>query len=408
MACGAFDADGGYVASLTSFVDCRVEQLAQGGYLALAADDSPVQLALAGLITILVALFGYRLLLGDRVEIRDGVLTAVRLGIVLSLATQWPAYQALVYNLVVKGPAELTVAISDSVEGRPEALPARIEFSYRALEALAHQRRVALTFAPPQPGASAPSSQAAVPLLGSLTIEEQKRLSTGSVVLLVSSLGALLSVRVAAGLLLALGPLFAICLLFDGLRGWFEGWVRGLAAAALGSVAASAVLALELAVIEPQLAELFASVQSGLVRPGSTTEIFATSLLFAIVLAATMLLIARSAAGFRLPAWNARVRSRAEKTVHRPTPTGLMDHGAQNRPDTTHEGRAQQIAEAVRMLDHRSADQHNASTSNIVRLAVAGGREELTSGPNVPLGRTYRRSQALVRSATAERRDQRS
>ena len=37
-----------------------------------------------------------------------------------------------------------------------------------------------------------------------------------------------------AGLLLALGPLFAIFLLFEGTRGLFEGWVRGLAGAALG------------------------------------------------------------------------------------------------------------------------------------------------------------------------------
>lgn len=408
MTCGVFDANGGYVAGLTVFVDCRVEQLAQGGYLALASDGSPVQLALAGLITILVALFGYRLLLGDRVEIRDGALTAVRLGVVLALATQWPAYQALVYNLVIKGPAELATVIADPGEGRPDALPARVEFSYRALEALAHPRPAALASAPTQSGASALPAQTAAPLLGSLTIKEQKRLSTSSVVLLVSSLGALLSVRVAAGLLLALGPLFAICLLFDGLRGWFEGWVRGLAAAALCSVAASAVLALELAVIEPQLAELFAGVQSGLVRPGSPTEIFATSLLFAIVLAVTMLLIARSAAGFRLPAWNARVLSGTTEGVRPHTSTGTVAHSADDRRDAPHMRRAQQVAEAVRMLDHRAADQHSSSTSNIVRLAIAGDREEPTSGPHVPLGRTYRRSQALARSSTAERRDQRS
>ncbi len=133
-----------------------------------------------------------------------GVLTALRLGIVLALATQWSAYQAFVYNVVIGGPAELATALSGTGEDRPEALPARVEGSYQALEALAHPRPIMLPAAPPQSGAAVAPLQSRALLFGALTVEEQKRLSTSSVVMLVSSLGALLSVRVAAGLLLAL------------------------------------------------------------------------------------------------------------------------------------------------------------------------------------------------------------
>lgn len=405
MACGGFNASGGYVTSLTSFVDCRVEDLAQGGYLALGADGSPVRLALTGLVTILVALIGYRLALGHRFEIRDGVLTAARIGIVLALATQWQAYQALVYNVVIKGPAELAASLSDTAEDRAEALPARIEAAYQMLEALAHPRPNAAAIVVPNSGGAADTALASPPSTGgALTVEEQKRLSTSSVVLLVTSLGAMLSVRVAAGLLLALGPLFAACLLFDGLRGWFEGWVRGLAAAVFGSVAATAVLALELAVLEPQITEILAGMRSFRLRPGITTEVFASTLLFGIVILATMLLIVRAAAGFRLPAWSPASTHRREweadprKPQQSRAPTDAVRH-------LTTKGRAQEIADSMRLLNGQ-AKVHERGTS-AVRLAITSERDRQSSDRFVPLGRTYRRSQPIVRNAAATRRDER-
>lgn len=407
MTCGAFTPGGGYVVGLTSFVDCRVEELAHGGYLALAADGSPVRLVLTGLVTILVALIGYRMMLGSRVEIRDGVLTAVRLGIVLSLATQWPAYQALVYNVVIKGPAELTTALTAEAETPPEALPDRIETSYQALEALAHPRPSAPLVAAPSSGATVPPAQAlAVSVGGGLTIEEQQRLSTGSIVLLVSSLGALMSVRIAAGLLLALGPLFAACLLFDGLRGWFEGWVRSLVGAALGSFAATAVLALELAVLEPQLSELLVSIRAGPPRPGAVTEVFATALLFAVVVAATIWLVVRAAAGFRLPSWSRPEAHIVERESKADAPAQARAVAGTDRT-VTQMGRAQHVAEAVRLLDDRATSQERTSAST-ARLTVTASGNEATPDRVVPLGRTYRRNQPATRSASAGRRDQSS
>jgi type IV secretion system protein VirB6 len=400
MACETFDPAAGYVLGLTAFVDCRVQELGEAGYLALAADGSPVRLALTGLVAILVALIGYRLMFGERFEVRHGVLTAVRLGIVLALCTQWPAYQALVYKVVIDGPAELASSISAGEQ--PDVLPARIEGSYRALEAIAHPRPAGLGAATqPQSGGAVPTPPVLV--TGGLTIEEQKRLSTGSVVLLVSSLGALLSVRVAAGLLLALGPLFAACLLFDGLRGWFEGWVRGLAGAMVGSVAASTVLVLELAVLEPQLIELTAGLQAGLPRPGASTEVFATTLLFAVVAAVTMLLVTRAAAGFRLPAWGASIGNATARSVDSSTaPPPALAAGYDRVPFA--QNRAQQVVEALQSADRRM-EVRATSSSNVERLQVGGGRGPEGGDRVVPLGRTYRRSQPAVRAVSVAPRN---
>src|SRR5439155_567824 len=52
---------------------------------------------------------------------------------------------------------------------------------------------------------------------------------------LVGAIGGLAAVRMIAGLLLAVGPLFVAFLLFENTRSLFEGWIRVLAGAALAA-----------------------------------------------------------------------------------------------------------------------------------------------------------------------------
>ena len=68
---------------------------------------------------------------------------------------------------------------------------------------------------------------------------------------------------VAALLLLHWGPLFLAGLLFPATLGLFTGWLRGLIGTGLAAVAAAAVLALELALVEPQVLALRALVDGG-------------------------------------------------------------------------------------------------------------------------------------------------
>ena len=96
--------------------------------------DRRCRWSLTGLLTLFVALFGYRMLFGQTPGVRDGVLALVKIGIVLALATSWPAYRTLVYDVALKGPAELAGEI-----GRPAGLPgaggglvARLDYADRA------------------------------------------------------------------------------------------------------------------------------------------------------------------------------------------------------------------------------------------------------------------------------------
>lgn len=398
--CPAFQATGPYVTGLTSFIDCRVEALGREGYLALAAGGSPVALALGGLLTIFIALLGYRLLLGEPLEIRDGMLAAVRIGIVLALATQWPAYQALVYNVVVNGPGELASLVTGSSGLVADNVPARIEASYGALEALAHPRVQNIT---PAAAGTAP----AMPLLrGGLSATELGRLSTSSVVLLLSSLAGLLTVRIVAGLMLALGPLFVACLLFDGMRGLFEGWVRVLIGVALGSIAAMVALSLELAILEPQLTALIAAVEAGEIPATAVVEIFVTTLLFAVIVIAAIVMVARAATGFRMPDASRVLRSFSKSP-------SLPAHQTQQRAQplvVTRDdprSRATQIADSIRMLHHREVPIGGGTAPG--RRVEIGNRE--SANPDLvsaPLGQSHRRRLASRRFASSTIRDRRA
>src|SRR6185503_9979205 len=108
----------GFVSGVLDYVDCQAQAIGAGGFQALAAPGSTLSLVLSGLLTLFVALFGYRMLLGDTPGLRDGVFSVVKIGIVLALAFSWPAYRTLIYDVALKGPAELAGEV-----GRPAGLP---------------------------------------------------------------------------------------------------------------------------------------------------------------------------------------------------------------------------------------------------------------------------------------------
>ena len=76
--CPAFDGSEPYVAHVLAFVDCHALALGQDGWGALGP-GSAWATALSGLMTLSVALIGYRLLLGEAPNLREGAWLAARL-----------------------------------------------------------------------------------------------------------------------------------------------------------------------------------------------------------------------------------------------------------------------------------------------------------------------------------------
>lgn len=406
--CAEFAPDAPFAVELLRLIDCRVETLGEEGYLALAGAGSPVSTALAGLLTIAIALLGYRLLLGERLEVRDGVFLGLRIGIVLALATQWPAYQALVYRVVIDGPAELGDALAAPIGGTRGDMASRVQTVWQGLDAIAHPPLPAAVQPPQPPGqpghAVTPPPVPATQAQYALSRTDRGRVSAASLVLLVTAMGGLIAVRAVAGLLLALGPLFVACLLFGALRGLFEGWVRGLAFAALGSVATTVVLGMELAVLEPQ-ALAFAALGGGAPPPGAAGEMFATVLLFGFAVVVALTATARVAAGFGLgkpasvvgSASLPAVTGRRELVPLSGSVSGTVISGG-TASELLPPSRAAQLAEAIRIAERRDA------------LSAPGRRiapEGMTGigQTTAPLGQGGRRARAPRRTAASARRD---
>ncbi|KQN04356.1 hypothetical protein ASE85_04695 [Sphingobium sp. Leaf26] len=295
--CAPFDATQGYAMALTRYVDCQAGLLGEAGYAALSASNSPIIMALGSLLTILIAFQGYRLLLGDQLQIRDGILLAAKIGLVLAFATQWSAYRSVVYNLAVEAPQEIVALLPGAGGGSGRSFPARLQGSYQTIAELTRPAAVAAPIAPPAPetGATAPAS----PPPMAFSLAGNPLLAGAGILLLISGLAILLSVRLITGLLLALGPLFFACLLFDTTRGLFEGWVRALLGAAIASVAAGLLLGIELSIIEPQLATLIGAMQAGTLPVLAPGEILATIIIFGLASLVALAVSMKIGAGFR-------------------------------------------------------------------------------------------------------------
>src|SRR4051812_45886438 len=111
MACPALVPEAGFVRSMMAFVDCQAATLGAGGYQALAAPGSTLGPLPTGVMPLFIALFGSRLLLGYGPALRTGMFAFAKVAIVLALATSWPATRTLVYDVALRGPAELATDI---------------------------------------------------------------------------------------------------------------------------------------------------------------------------------------------------------------------------------------------------------------------------------------------------------
>ncbi|MFL6863206.1 MAG: type IV secretion system protein, partial [Allosphingosinicella sp.] len=303
-ACQPLPQGAGFLQAILAFLDCRAQTLGAGAWAALATPGSTLYFVLVGFLTLFIALIGYRMLLGQGPDVRTGVLAFVKIGVVLALATSWPAYRTLVYDVAMSAPAQLAgeIGAPSGLPGGGGGLVARLDGADQAFLALAilgEGRPVAVTDA--NGTVSAPDIAPQVyPGFNTFAIGGAR------MIFLIGTIAGLGGVRLIAGLLLALGPFFIAFLLFDNTRSLFEGWVRIIAGAALAALGVSIALGAELALLEPWLADVLARRTADEWLPGMPVELLVIATSFALIVFALMWASARIAYAFRLaPLWHA-------------------------------------------------------------------------------------------------------
>lgn len=288
VTCSGPDTSLGVAYRLSEYLDCQARALGENGFQALAGGAMGTAI-LSAMVTVFIALIGYRLLLGHVPDARDGVGWAVRLGIVLALVTSWPAFQALVYRVAVDAPPDIAAVLLPASGLAGESLAERVQQSYDTMRLGIGNVQAA----PAQ--ASQPANAGQAPPL----LEPLKKTAS---LLVIATMGLAGALRIAIGFLLAVAPLAIMSLLFRGTNGLFIGWVRALAGAALGLVGATVVTAIHLVAVESELAHL-ATAGGGeasiSVDPQALTTVV---MFFALVAVVTTLAAIGMGSALRLPA----------------------------------------------------------------------------------------------------------
>ena len=402
--CPSIAPEGAFVTGLLNYIDCQAQTLGEAGYRALASGSSSFSPLLSIALTIFVALIGYRLLLGDAPRSREGILIGVKFALVLMLATSWPAFRVIVYDVTMHGPADLAKSIGApaGIPGSDGGLVVRLQNVDNALAEL-------IVRGEGQPNGNITGNVSANRWIPFDPLRNSNMLAQTRTVYLVSTIGAFAVVRFIAGFLLALGPIFALFLLFDGTRGLFESWMRGLVGTAIGAAGVSIILGLELALIEPWIYQLLSARRAGIGTPAAPVELLVTSVVFMITLFAVLIAAAKIAQGIRIP-YALKYRDIYWPKIQTALASRFQNNAQSAANESEERSRARAVADAVAATQRRESQMAKDQSSQPDRAKLlANGLS--TRNENNALGangsRTqFRRTRSRV-SAMVGKRDQR-
>jgi type IV secretion system protein VirB6 len=305
--CAPFGADGpAGVADALQKVDCLANDATAMSFGRLFGAHGSFQTALTIILTLYIALLAFNLLTG-RSALRLSVLTPrmMTLGLVLTFATSWIAYQSVVWNLATGAPDEVASVLIGSKGSATVLFAQQLDGFFDAITTAASTMQ-------PQP----PAVVVATPAM----VSSANILSLGALIMLLGTVGVLVVCRLALAALLILGPVFIVLALFDGTRGLFEGWLKSVAMFAFVPLLTVVMGSGALVAIAPMVAGLD---QAGGPIPLRT----AVSILVASIIYLSLMLLIFKVAGTLTKSWRL---SRAPVIAHGHSSAPIGGH--QERP----------------------------------------------------------------------------
>ncbi|MEP0390737.1 MAG: type IV secretion system protein [Erythrobacter sp.] len=377
-------------------IDCQAQLIGSYGYQALGQPGSTVSLVVASLLTIFIALFGIRLLFGPQPGARDAVFDVIRVGLVLTLAFSWPAFRTVVYDVTLKAPGEIASVIqASSGNGGSRDFSERLQATDNSIVALT-------TLGAGRNAGTIVESEGQNSSFRGSAVDDDTGYAGARVLYLASVIGTLGLLRIGAGLLLALAPLAAGLYFFAQSRGIFAGWLKGLVFTVAGSIGVSIVLSVQLALIEPWLADALNVRRLGYATPAAPTELLAIMLAFVIVQVAILWLLAKVTfyrGWVTLPDLPEQMRPWERQRATADLPSQSLE-----RPVLRAERISNSIQSSVRRERLISAQSHSRATE----AGVQSGQSQNHTHANAPrLGSSYRR-RGLRSSRASLLRDQQS
>ncbi|MFT3755119.1 MAG: type IV secretion system protein [Pseudoxanthomonas sp.] len=262
---------GGDSASLSNTlaaIDCQLNGAVAAGYGRLFGHGGVFIGVLTAVLTLYVALLALGLVTGrTRLTLSAAMPKVLALGLVLTFASAWPAYQTVVYDLLARGPDQIASAFVGRGSGATRIFVLRLDEMFGRWLELAQALQS-------QGEQASPNLKLAAKLAWA-----------GSLLLVLSTAGLLVMARAVLAILLALGPVFIVFALFRGTRGLFEGWLKTTLAFALTPMLIALGGAGAIALISPLLDE----VAQDPLAAGEALQPVAMLFLAALIYAGTLL-----------------------------------------------------------------------------------------------------------------------
>lgn len=204
------------VAPALRAVDCLASETTAAAFGRLFGGDGALVPALTILLTLYIAFFAISLLTGrSRIGISALTPRMMTLGLVLTFATSWVAYQSVVWNLAIGAPDQIASVLTGAKGSATQIFADRIDMIFAAIAEVA------------QPGATNGESS------GQGSFTPGNLMWLGALLLLLGTVGVLVTARIALAVLLTVGPVFVVFALFPGTRGLTAGWLRGVVLTAI-------------------------------------------------------------------------------------------------------------------------------------------------------------------------------
>jgi type IV secretion system protein VirB6 len=158
----------------------------------------------------------------------------ILLGLVLAFATSFVAFSAVFYNIFIGGPDQIAGILTGTKGSATATFAQKLDVVFLAVQQASEGTGDINAFSPP----------------GMMWL--------GAMLLLLGTVGLLVTARIALALLLALGPIFVVLALFEGTRGLFTGWLKGMVMMAIAPLLAVLGGSIMLEIAVPILAQLVA------------------------------------------------------------------------------------------------------------------------------------------------------
>jgi type IV secretion system protein VirB6 len=383
-ACAAM-IDDGVIRGVLATVECQTRAYAEGGYTALTSGSPVFQGAVTAILTIYVALIGYRMLFAQgAARLSDAPGIALKVGLILALVTSWSTFQALVFDVAGRAPTEIAAIVSSPLAEGGSSLAARpIDGLQTAYDEFSETGAAYGKLAGPNAkGYSSPQAAAA------------EATAAASGVLFLASAGVISAATLAIGVLTAIGPVFIVLALIPATRGLFVGWVRAMAAAAITPMVAWLLIVLMLSVIEPWVATL--GEQRLAQRLNPQTAMSAAALVF-VFAAGQLALVAGAcvmAFAFRLPSPRLdRERLSGGQAAGAAGPSGAMPIPS----------RAERLAFDLQRDQAQATARGRAATAAAAAAAPSSRQVSVSIDETRRLGDAYRRNTFTARRTGAAR-----